>query len=374
LLTERRGFEPLVPVLVRDNGLANRRIRPLCQPSGAGDCNLGILDRLSATPNPVLARVWRGSTVESVHRGAVAVVSRDGYVEFSMGDLDAPQCLRSTAKPFQALAALETILDSGFEVSDAEIAVISSSHSGQPRHVDLVRGLLRRAGLQPSDLRCGAHAPTHHPSAVALLRAGEEPSALHNNCSGKHAAMLIAAKVLGASLDEYLAPDHPVQIRNRDLLARFAGVEPASIGVAVDGCSAPTFILPLRRLALAFANLVNLEWNLPLQKRWLNAIANEPVAYAGDGRTCTKLVSMAPGAFYPKIGAEGMYVVGQAGLGIATKIDDGHHRATEALVATLLLRFGGHSPEAGAALRDLQQVPIKNHRGLVVGRIEVTLP
>ena len=327
--------------------------------------------------NPVIARVWRGSTIESVHRGAVAVVSRDGFVELGVGDLDAPQCLRSTAKPFQALAALEVILGSGFDVSDAEIAVISSSHSGQPLHVGLVRGLLGRAGIAEAKLRCGSHAPTHHPSAAALVRAGEEHSALHNNCSGKHAAMLIAAQILGAPLDDYLSPDHPVQVRNRALLARFAEVAPESIGVAVDGCSAPTFILPLRRLALAFANLVDLariDWNPELHRRWLTAIPNEPVAYAGEGRTCTKLVTIGRGRFFPKVGAEGVYVVGRQGLGIATKIDDGSHRATEALIATLLLRFGRFDEEAGTALRELQKVPLKNHRGLVVGRIEVTLP
>jgi L-asparaginase II len=327
--------------------------------------------------NPVLARVFRGAAVESVHRGAIAVVRQDGFVELSVGDVDAPQCLRSTAKPFQALAALDVILGAGFEVSDAEIAVISSSHSGQPLHVDLVRGLLRRASIDPSKLRCGAHSPTHHPSAAALVRGGEEPSALHNNCSGKHAAMLIAAQILGASLDDYLAPDHPVQVRNRAMLARFAEVAPDSIGLAVDGCSAPTFILPLSRLARAYANLADLaklDWNPDVHRRWLSAIPREPVAYAGDGRTCTKLLSMAPGVVYPKVGAEGVYVVGIQGLGIATKIDDGSHRPTEALVATLLLRFGHLPPAARGNIDRLRDVPMKNHRGLVVGRLEVMLP
>jgi L-asparaginase II len=331
---------------------------------------------VSALPNPVLARVWRGSAVESVHRGAVAVVRPGGEIVYAAGDIEAPQCLRSTAKPFQAMAALDVLLGGGFEVSDAEIAVISSSHSGQPIHVDLVRGLLRRAGIPESKLLCGTHSPTHNASAAALLRAGEEPSALHNNCSGKHAAMLIAAQILGASLDDYLDPAHPIQVRNRATLARDAEVAPESIAIAVDGCSAPTFILPLHRLALAFANLTDRPRD-PISagpwKRWIDAIGGEPVAYAGDGRTCTKLLSATGGLVRPKVGAEGVYALGIPGqrIGIATKFDDGSHRATEALIASLLLRFGDFPTEVREALQRLREVPLKNHRGLVVGRIEV---
>ena len=184
-------------------------------------------------------------------------------------------------------------------------------------------------------------------------RAGEEPSALHNNCSGKHAAMLIAAQILGAPLDDYLDPAHPIQQRNRAMLARFAEVRPEDVGVAVDGCSAPTFILPLQSLARAFANLMNpaaVDAESAVWRRWMAAIAREPVAYCGEGRTCTKLLTVTGGRVRPKVGAEGVYTLGipGPGLGIATKIDDGSHRATEALIATLLLRFGVDFPDRRA--------------------------
>jgi L-asparaginase II len=236
--------------------------------------------------------------------------------------------------------------------------------------------LLGRAGIPESKLLCGAHSPTHHPSAAALVRAGVEPSAVHNNCSGKHAAMLIAAQILGASLDDYLDPAHPIQVRNRATLARYAEVAPESIAIAVDGCSAPTFILPLRRLALAFANLTEGPRDpasTGLWKRWMDAVAREPVAYAGDGRTCTKLLAVTAGLVRPKVGAEGVYALGVPGqrIGIATKFDDGSHRATEPLIATLLLMFGDFPTDVREALQRLREVPLKNHRGLVVGRTEV---
>lgn len=334
----------------------------------------------TAPPNPVLARVTRGAFVESVHRGAVAVVGPGGEPVFLAGNVDAPQCLRSTAKPFQALAALEVLLGAGFELSDAEIAVISSSHGGQPLHVRLVRGVLSRAGIEESSLACGSHAPSHGPSAEALARAGEAPSQVHNNCSGKHAAMLIASRILGAPLDGYLDPAHPVQARNRAMLARFAEVRQDDVGVGIDGCSAPTFVLPLRALARAFANLVRPSPAIGETAAWrrlIDAIGREPVAYAGDGRTCTKLITTTLGRVRPKVGAEGVYALGirASGLGAATKLDDGSHRATEALIATLLLRFERDLPPAAReGLERLRDVALRNHRGLVVGRIEVTLP
>jgi L-asparaginase II len=332
-----------------------------------------------AAPNPVLARAWRGSVLESVHRGTIAVV-RGRETVLAIGDVDAPQCLRSTAKPFQALAALEIALGAGFEMSDAEIAVVSSSHGGQPLHVGLVSGLLARAGIPEARLQCGAHPPMHGASAAALVRAGTEPTALHNNCSGKHAAMLIAAKILGAPLETYLDPDHPVQQRNLATLARFAEVPPETIGIAVDGCSAPTFVTSARSLARAYSNLVGAPaagaaseaW-----RRWMAAIPREPVAYSGEGRTCTKLLVATCGRVVPKIGAEGVYALGipAASVGAVTKIDDGSHRATEALVASLLLRIDeGLGREARATLERMREPPLKNHRGLVVGRLEVTLP
>jgi L-asparaginase II len=220
----------------------------------------------------------------------------------------------------------------------------------------------------------------HAPSSAALVRSGDEPTPLHNNCSGKHAAMLIAAKALGASLDDYLALEHPIQQRNRAMLARFAEVSPEGVGVAVDGCSAPTFVLPLRAIARAYSNLIDagaIEDAPGVRRRWMAAVSREPLAYAGEGRTCTKLVALAPGRIYPKVGAEGVYALGVSGpsLGIATKQDDGSHRATEALIATLLLRLGVDLPaEAREALERMREVPIKNHRGLVTGRLEVTLP
>lgn len=321
--------------------------------------------------NPILAEVLRGARVECLHRGAVAIV-RDGELIFGAGDVDRAQFLRSAAKPFQALAALEMLAAAGAaEPTGPEVALMAASHGGRPEQVAVVRGLLSRAGVEVSALRCGTHTPYDATAAAELVRAGRKPEPLHHNCSGKHAGMLVAAKALGASLDDYLAPTHPVQRASRATLARFAGVAAEDVGVEVDGCGAPTFVLSTRRAATAFARFgASTE---PLVRRIREAVAADPVLYAGPGRTCTKLATAAPGRIFPKAGAEGFYALAlpHEGIGVASKIDDGSHRPTEPLLATLLLRHATWEPAARAALEALASVVLKNASGAAVGAVRI---
>jgi L-asparaginase II len=325
-------------------------------------------------PNPVLAVVTRGGHVESFHRG-VAVVVRDGRTLYAAGAADALQFWRSAAKPFQALTAIARLRRAGFFLSDRERALIAASHGGAPIHLAGVRELLRRGGVAEAELRCGVHAPYDGPAAKALVRAGEAPTALHHNCSGKHAGMLLAARSAGLSRDDYLEPTHPIQVENRARVAAFSGVDPAAVVVEVDGCGAPTFALSALSAARAYAAFASSGDEDAVALR--DAVAAEPVAYAGEGRICTKLLQLLGARIYPKAGAEGFYALGlpQSGTGIAVKFDDGSHRATDALLAELLLRFAPEVDESGrAALRALTEVPVKNAAGRIVGAVRITLP
>ncbi len=327
-----------------------------------------------STAHPVLAAVTRGSHVESFHRGAVAIV-RDGRLVYAAGDVDKLQFWRSAAKPFQALAALGALRKAGFAVSDPERALLAASHGGTDAQVAVVRGLLARAGVPESCLKCGVHTPYDSGAAAALQRAGLKPTPLHHNCSGKHAGMLAAATVRGLPIDDYLNPDHPVQIDNREMLARFADCAPEDVVTEIDGCSAPTFALSVRHAAFAFARFAASTDPDAVDLR--RAVAADPTLYAGTGRTCTKLLEAAGPELYPKAGAEGFYALGLGGpgLGMAVKFDDGSHRATEPLLATLLLKFAPElSPDRRAAVAELIASPVKNAAGRAVGEIRIQLP
>ena len=333
---------------------------------------------LDARGFETVVEVTRGGRVESIHLGAAAVCDAGGARLAWIGDPDLPVWWRSTAKPFQAVPLLVSGAAERFAVSDAELALVCASHSGEPEHVAAVGGLLRRAGLVPEQLGCGAHAPYHAPSAAALLRRGESPTVLHNNCSGKHAGMLLQCLHLGSDPARYLEPDHPVQRAILANVARHAGVEPGGIEMAIDGCSAPTFALPLAALARAYAALavaLSGRGDADLGRIALSMAAH-PANVGGTGRLDTVLMEAAPGRLIAKVGAEGIYAVAALAptgpTGLALKIADGTaERARTALVLHLVERLA-LLPAAGvAAVRARWPAELHNCRGLTVGEIRV---
>ncbi len=329
--------------------------------------------------NPVLVEVRRGDSVESRHRGACAVVV-DGRLARSRGDVTARVFLRSAAKPFQAIAAIAAGIVERYGLLPEEIAVIAGSHSGEAPHVRAVGSLLRKGGLRETHLRCGTHAPYGARAAAALTRAGRRPTVLHNNCSGKHAGMLLFARAIGAPLEGYLDPSHPVQRAILETLCEFASVTPSGVTIAVDGCTAPTFALPVVALARAFERLVAprgaVRPALALAASAIfAAVSARPEQLAGSGRICTRLVQLAPGRIFPKSGAEGVYAIGvrgsRAGLsaGIAVKSDDGQARGVRALLPGLLKATGLVGPKVVAGAERAADLVVRSRSGAAVGRI-----
>jgi L-asparaginase II len=315
--------------------------------------------------NPVLLEVWRGNVLESVHRGRYAV-ARGRDVVATGGDADEVTFMRSCAKPFQAVAVLESGAREKYGLTDDELALVCGSHHGEDVHVRTAASILRKAGLRPAHLQCGAHMPFSAEAAKLLMRAGKSPTVLHNNCSGKHAGMVAAAKALKAPLKNYLDPSHALQRSNRRAVARFAGVPERSIRVAIDGCSAPTFGLPLTSMARAFARLADPfvadhEFDVPV------AMFTHPHMV---GHPCEELMRAVPREIVGKVGAEGVYGAGVVGhgLGIAVKVDDGAARPLLAVVVALLTKHAPFNAAKKDALAKLVKSDLKNHAGHVVGR------
>jgi L-asparaginase II len=334
--------------------------------------------------SPILARVYRGPRVESAHRGSVAVVDERGVLIASCGDAAAPVYARSAAKPFQAIPLLEAGGEKAFRLTEEEIALMCASHGGEPRHVQIAGRLLRKGGFRESDLECGSHAPMHEPAARALARKGAAPTALHNNCSGKHAGMLLACRLLGLPSAGYSEASHPLQRRIRTLLARYADVPESGITVAVDGCSLPVFRLPLSGIACAYARLYAAQ--VPgetkpaaaARARLVRAMWKQPFMVAGTGRFTTDFLAAGGGKWIGKEGAEGVYAVSLAGkpraLGIAFKIEDGSARPRDAVTLDLLARLHRLPEETRRALAAYAEPRVHNARGLEVGRIEAEVP
>ncbi len=327
--------------------------------------------------NPVLVEVTRGPLVESRHRGAVAVSDAEGHAIFALGDRAAPVFPRSAVKALQALPLIEQGTAERFGLSHEELALACASHSGEPAHVAGVTRMLAKAGLAPSDLRCGAHWPIAQAAAAAVARSGA-PSPLHNNCSGKHAGFLCVACALGVDHHDYWRPEHPVQRLVRSVLEDFTGAALSEACCAIDGCSVPTWAVPLHNLAQGFAKFgsgrgVSAE-RARAAARLRHACAKAPWFVAGTGRFCTDVLQVFGERLFVKTGAEGVYCAAlpQQGLGIALKCDDGASRAAQAIMATVIARFLPLTASERAAIESLAQPVLRNWNGFEVGQVRVT--
>lgn len=328
--------------------------------------------------NPVLVHVRRGSAVESQHRGAWVLTDSAGRVIEGAGEWSRPVYVRSSIKCLQALPLLEIGAADRFDYSDAEVALALASHNAEPCHTDVVLGLLGRLGLAVDDLKCGAQPPGDAETRARLHAEGQKPSALHNNCSGKHASFLALALHLGVPKADYIDPASAGQVLVRQAVLEMSGVEPSELSTAVDGCSAPTFRLPLRGLATAFARVSN-PAALAAKRRaaceqMLRAVAAHPVLIAGSrDRICTDIARATGGRIFPKIGGDAVYAIGVRGgdRGLAVKIDDGSNRGLHPVVVALLRRFRLATETELAALAAWEQRSLRNWAGLEVGRTEV---
>ncbi len=327
------------------------------------------------SPSALRVEATRGDLVESIHRVGVAVVDGDGRLLAASDDPNAVSWWRSAAKPFQALPLVLDGAADRFGVPSEELALACASHSSEPRHVEVVSRFMARIGVADGDLACGLHTPLSPEVARAVVRGTARMTPRWSNCSGKHTAMLALAKHHGWPLAGYQAAGHPVQQRILEEVARWTGVEPAKLRLAVDGCAAVCFGLPLRAMALAYARLGAAAEAGP--QRITAAMMSHPWLIAGTGRLCTDLMAAWPGRVIAKIGAEGIYsaALPQLGWGVALKVEDGDMRSSGiALLEVLRQALARLAPQAASEfpsgpLAGQARQPILNTRGTETGEI-----
>lgn len=314
-----------------------------------------------------LVEVLRGSHVESWHSGAAVVVDSAGVLRAYTGDPGLRTYLRSAAKPFQALPLISAGGVEEFDLSTEEVALICASHGGEPRHVATAAALLRKGDFDEDDLQCGSHEPFDRASALELRQSGEAPGPLHNNCSGKHAGMLLASRLLDFPVAEYLEHTHALQQEIEGVLRDFSDIPSLEvIPHAVDGCGVPTWVMSLYRAALGYARLAASAFGaeggvVELQsgcRSVFNAMAGSPNLVAGSWSVTTPLVEAFGGSLIAKDGAEGFYVMGISperaqrlrpfggrlagrAVGVAIKVADGSmSRGRDPVILRVLDRLG----------------------------------
>ncbi len=340
-----------------------------------------------------LLELTRGRIIESVHYGAMAVVESSGRLLYSYGDPQSITFLRSSAKPFQALPFFERGGPAHFGLSPKEQALLCASHEGSDEHVRTVEGIQAKVGIKESDLQCGVHMPGEAAAYKALIARGEKPTPNRNNCSGKHSGMLACAKMRGLPLDTYLRLDHPIQQEILTTLSQMGDYPMERIEVGIDGCSAPNFALPLYNAALAYARLCDPQGmaapRAAAVRQITAAMTSHPEMVSGIGEFDCVLMQAGAGQIVCKRGAEGFQAlalrpgvsgVGERGVGIAFKVTDGDqlyrtidieplNRVRPAVTLEILRQMDVLTPRLAEALAAFgPSLPIKNHRGLIVGQ------
>ncbi len=318
--------------------------------------------------------VTRGNAAESYHRVHAAVVDSHERVLGGAGDHGLVTYWRSCAKPFQIMPLLES---GGFDAlgwGDEELALACASHGGEPEHVAIVEGMLSTLGLEEGDLACGPQEPLSPRGAKIARDCGARIKRTHNNCSGKHTAMLALAQRQGWSIEGYEREDHQVQQAMLNHVALWTGSRTSQIEVGIDGCGAAVFAMPLERMARAYARLgTGASRGEEIPRRITSAMAANPFLVGGTDRLDSIIIEETEGRVISKVGAEGVHsaVLLDRGIGLAIKVEDGNPRAQLPALIRLLQELDALPEQLPASLADLVNRPIRNSRGEVVGESKV---
>jgi len=320
--------------------------------------------------------VTRGDVVESRHRVHAAVIGPDDVLIAAARDSALVSMWRSCSKFFQLMPMLATGGFDQLKWGDEELALAVASHGGEPEHVAVVARMLASLALEEGDLACGPHDPMSARGHKLLRESGHSPTRLHNNCSGKHTAMLGRAKTAGWAIRGYEMADHPVQRSCLGEVSAWTGVPLDDMALGIDGCGVTVMALPLDRMALAYARLGRaIEAGEEIPARMAKAIRAHPMLFAGTDRFDTVMLEETNGAVIAKVGAEGVHsvTVPALGIGLALKVEDGALRAQHIAVLHALQQLSVLPAELSPRLAEFAAKPLRNTRGEQVGEVRGAL-
>ncbi len=327
--------------------------------------------------NPVLVEVYRNNVLESFHRGAICVVDKEGKIIFSEGDVNQICYPRSAMKFLQVLPLIELGGIERFNFTLEEIAIMCGSHNAEPDHLRVVNSILSKIGLDKNRLSCGSQYPTSKKDADELIKKNEKPQHIHNNCSGKHAGFLALCVLLNKSVEDYINPNHPIQLLIMDACAEMYEYPKEKMITALDGCSAPIFSVPIYNQAIGYKNLVYphqfSEQRKVACKIVIDAITQYPFMVAGSKRYCTDLMNITAPKIIGKTGAEGIFCLGltEQKVGVCIKIDDGKMLPQYNVAQAFVEASNIFTKEELKPLHHYMQEPVTNFNKFITGEIKV---
>lgn len=334
---------------------------------------------------------YRGDIVENRHQVHAAIVDANGKMLYTVGDPSRVTLIRSAAKPAQALAIIETGASEHFNFNSSDLALMCASHNSEDRHVSQARSMLAKVDAKETDLRCGGHVALSDAVNRAWIKADYTPTAICNNCSGKHVGMIAGAKCLGADVSNYHLSENPMQLLVKRAVEDLTKLKEDEVKWGIDGCNLPAPAIPLYALAQMFGTLAaaaDLDEDSSPQKRSQNltrifhAMTQHPELVGGDGRFCTRLMTAFQGSLVGKIGADGCYGIGiraaeqtkelgtDTAIGIAIKIEDGNIPVLHSAVMEILEQIGIGTPEIRRELADFHHPKLLNTARVEIGHFD----
>ena len=320
----------------------------------------------------ILVEVTRGDIAENLHRGHIVIVNSKKEIVQSIGDPDFYTFLRSCAKPIQAIPVLVSGATEKFNLTDKEITIFAGSLNGQDFQIELLKSILKKISLDESYLKCGIHPPSHKPTRNSIDNYG----VLHNNCAGKHLAMLTLCRFHNFPCEDYDKLEHPVQQLILEEISYFTEKEKDKIKIGIDGCGVPVFAVPIYNFALAYEKLANPDLiNDAKRAKAAEFIVKNSIKYpeliAGDQRICTELMRVKSNLF-AKVGADGSYgiAIPKEKLGIAIKVESGNMKVLNVVVIELLKQLNILNDSDIDKLRIFYDCKVFNHRKEIVGKFK----
>ncbi len=326
--------------------------------------------------NNIAIEVTRGEIGENFHRAHICIINKNREIIKKYGNENFLTFLRSCAKPIQAIPVITSGASEKFGLTEKEITIMSGSLNGQDFQVDILKSILKKIGLDESYLKCGIHPPSHKPTRKTL----KEFSVLHNNCAGKHLAMLTLCKFFNFPLEDYDKIEHPVQQLILDEISYFTEIEKEKIIIGIDGCGVPVFAVPLYNFALsylklAYPDIINDEKKRNAVKFLMKNSVTYPELIAGDERICTELMRVTGDKLFAKVGADGTYgiAVFSEKISIAIKIESGDMKALNVVVIETLKQLNLLDNKQVEKLSNFYKITVKNHRKEIIGFYKPTL-
>lgn len=320
-----------------------------------------------------VVQIFRGANIESEHLIDAVVVTSNQDTILEYGDSRRMIYPRSAIKSLQALPIFHTRANEKFKLDQQEISLACASHTGQKEHAQKVSAWLEKMGLSEKDLECGSHPPYDESTRNKMITNSTLPSQVYNNCSGKHAGMLAVTLQLQAGTKGYVKTNHPTQQLVLSTLKEICGLDNTDYSFGIDGCSIPTFYLPMSALALGMARLAS-GFSSPLIQpesclQIFQSCVNEPIFMSGQGEYCCEIMKALNRKALVKVGAEGVMAaaIPELEMGIMLKSRDGQGRAASYAMSVLLEEIGLLPKKS-----KFTQIEIENRKGFMTGKISHT--